>query len=246
MESNNWVFGQTWPWRVITGCLVRLKSDKTPNLLLSKVKFDKTPSYYSPCSSLTKHPVITLHGQVWQNTQLLLSMVKSDQTPSYYFPWSSLTKHPVITLRVINWVFCQTWSWRVISWVFCQTWPGRVISWVFGQTWPWRVITGCFVRLDQQPVITLHGKVWPNTQLLLSLVKSDQTSSYYSPWSSLTKHQAYYSPWSSLSVLSGLTRDSHKLGVWSDLTMESNNWVFGQTWPWRVIAGCLVRLDHGE
>jgi hypothetical protein len=147
MESNNWVFGQTWPWRVITGCFVKqpvitLHGQVWQNtqLLLSMVKSDQTPSYYSPWSSLTKHPVITFHGQVWpntqlitlqgqvwQNTQLLLSMVKSDQTPSYYSKWSSLTKHPVITL---------------------------------------------------------HGQVWPNTQLLLSMIKSDQTPSL---WLSLVK-----------------------------------------------------------
>jgi hypothetical protein len=128
-------------------------------------------------------------------------------------------------------------------------------NWMFGQTWPGRAITGCLVRLDHgtqimtvpgqvwqnTQLITLQGQVWQNTQLLLSMFKSDQTTSYYSPWSSLTKHPVI--------ILHGQV----------DLTMDSNNWVFcktwpwrviswvfGQTWPWRVITGCLVRLDHGE
>jgi hypothetical protein len=171
MESINWVFCQTWPWRVITGCLVRLdhglllsmvKSDKTPSLLLSMVKSDQTPSYYSPWSSLTKHPVITLHGQVWPNTQLMTVWSDLTMESNKLGVLSDLTRESNklgvlsdLTMESNNWMFGQTWPWRVIttpslwlSLVKSDKTPNLLFSWVFGQTWPWIVITGCFVKLD--------------------------------------------------------------------------------------------------
>jgi hypothetical protein len=238
MESNNWVFYYS-PWSSLT----KHQAYYSPWSSLTK-----HPAYYSPWSSLTKHPVITRNKLgvlsdltrdshklgvwsdltmesnnwvlVWPNTQLLLSMVRSDKTPSYYSPWSRDLTMESNKLGALSNLTLESHKLGVLSDLTRES-HKLGVQVKFDKTPSY--YSPCS-SLTKQPVITLHGQVWQITQLLFSMVKSLTLES------------------NKLGVWSDLTRESHKLGVWSDLTMESNNWVFGQTCPWRVITITL----HGQ